>query len=43
MEASRGGQGKSARYRLTETAPRTDLVVGLLPPEALAAHVGKRS
>jgi hypothetical protein len=42
MEASRGGQGKSARYRLTEAAPRTDLVVGLLTPDALAAQLGRR-
>jgi predicted ArsR family transcriptional regulator len=43
MEASRGDQGKSARYRLTDTAPRPNLVVGLLTPEALAAQLGRRS
>jgi hypothetical protein len=42
VEASRGGQGKSARYRLTAAAPRTDLVVGLLTPAALAEHLGRR-
>lgn len=42
MESSRGGQGKSARYRLTEAAPRTDLVVGLLTPAALGAQLGRR-
>jgi len=31
-ETSKGGQGKSARYRLSETAPQGDIVLGLLAP-----------
>lgn len=40
LEGSKGGQGKSARYRLAERAPREDLLLGLLSPEALAAQAG---
>jgi DNA primase len=42
-EPSRGGQGKSARYRLADGAPRPDIVLGLLTPDALAAQLGPRS
>jgi DNA primase catalytic core len=35
----KGGQGKSARYRLAEGAPREDLVLGLLTPEELRARI----
>jgi energy-coupling factor transporter ATP-binding protein EcfA2 len=34
-ETSKGGQGKTARYRLAEGAPREDVVLGLLTPEDL--------
>jgi DNA primase/DNA-binding transcriptional ArsR family regulator len=40
-EASRGGAGKTTRYRLSGRGPRTDLVLGLLAPEALAALLGR--
>jgi DNA primase len=42
MESSRGGQGKSARYRVADAAPRTAVVLGLLTPDALAAQLGRR-
>jgi DNA-binding transcriptional ArsR family regulator len=35
LEASKGGQGKSARYRLADRAPREALLVGLLAPGEL--------
>ena len=35
LEASKGGQGKSARYRLCDRAPREALLVGLLAPDEL--------
>jgi DNA primase catalytic core len=38
-EASRGGQGKSARYKLASGAPREDVVLGLLTPEDLRARL----
>jgi DNA primase catalytic core len=34
-EASKGGAGKAARYRLTDRGPRKDLVLGLLTPAEL--------
>jgi DNA-binding transcriptional ArsR family regulator len=37
-EASKGGQGKSARYRLAEKAPH-DVVLGLLTPDQLQAQL----
>ena len=39
LEASKGGQGKSARYRLSERAPHQDLVLGLLAPDELRARL----
>jgi hypothetical protein len=41
VEASKGGQGKSARYRLAGRAPREQLVLGLLPPAELLARLGE--
>jgi len=41
-EASRGGAGKSARYRLTDRGPREDLVVGLLTPDELRRRLEGR-
>jgi DNA primase len=41
-EASRGGAGKATRYRLTERAPREELVLGLLRPEELEQKLGGR-
>jgi len=38
-DVSKGGQGKSARYRLSERAPRGDLVLGLLTPAELKARL----
>jgi DNA primase/DNA-binding transcriptional ArsR family regulator len=38
-EATKGGQGKSARYRLAESVPRQSVVLGLLTPEELAARL----
>ena len=38
-EGSKGGQGKSARYRLSDRAPH-DVILGLLTPEQLAAQLG---
>jgi hypothetical protein len=35
IEASKGGAGKAARYRLSDRAPRRDLVLGLLIPDDL--------
>ena len=35
-EASKGGAGRSTRYRLVDRGPRQDLVLGLLTPEDLA-------
>jgi DNA primase len=34
-----GGQGKAARYALTEKGPQKDLVLGLLTPEELRRHI----
>jgi predicted ArsR family transcriptional regulator len=34
-EATKGGQGKASRYRLSASAPREELVLGLLTPEEL--------
>jgi len=34
-EASKGGAGKTTRYRLVEQAPKSDVVLGLLTPEDL--------
>jgi 5S rRNA maturation endonuclease (ribonuclease M5) len=42
-ESSRGGQGKSARYRVADTAPRPEIGLGLLTPDALAAQLGRRA
>jgi len=39
-ETSKGGQGRSARYKLAEGAPREDLVLGLLTPEELRGRLG---
>ena len=36
-EEGRQGAGKTTRYRLVERGPRTDVVLGLLSPEALRA------
>jgi DNA-binding transcriptional ArsR family regulator len=41
-DVTKGGQGKSARYRLAESAPRQSVVLGLLTPEDLAARLGER-
>ena len=41
VEGSKGGQGKSARYRLSERAPRHEIVLGLLTPEQLRAQLEK--
>jgi predicted ArsR family transcriptional regulator len=41
-EASKGGAGKPTRYRLTERAPREELVLGLLTPEELERKLGGR-
>jgi DNA-binding transcriptional ArsR family regulator len=41
-EATKGGQGKSARYRLAESAPRQSVVLGLVTPEDLAARLKER-
>jgi DNA primase len=38
-EASKGGQGRSARYTLAPGAPREDIVLGLLTPEDLRARL----
>jgi len=38
-EGSKGGQGKSARYRLSDRAPH-DVILGLLTPEQLSAQLG---
>jgi DNA primase len=38
LEASKGGQGRSARYRLSGRAPREELLLGLLSPEDLRAR-----
>jgi DNA primase len=38
-DASRGGQGKSARYRLADKAPRPSIVLGLLTPDELRAKL----
>jgi DNA primase len=38
-EPSKGGQGRSARYRLLERAPGEERLLGLLPPEELRARV----
>jgi DNA primase len=35
-EASKGGAGRSTRYRLVDRGPRQDLLLGLLTPEDLA-------
>jgi hypothetical protein len=35
-EPSKGGAGRSTRYRLTDRGPREDLVLGLLRPQDLA-------
>ena len=35
LEASKGGQGKSARYRLSERAPGDELLLGLVAPAEL--------
>ena len=43
MEASKGGQGRSARYRLAGRGPRRELVLGLLRPEQLEAQLGRPS
>jgi len=40
-EASKGGQGKAARYRLAERAPR-DVVLGLLSPDELRRRLEGR-
>jgi len=40
-EEGRQGAGKMTRYRLLERGPRTDVVLGLLSPEALRAALGK--
>jgi hypothetical protein len=39
-ECSRGGAGKATRYRVSERAPRNELVLGLLPPEELKGRLG---
>jgi DNA primase len=39
-EEGRQGAGKMTRYRLVERGPRTDVVLGLLSPEALRAALG---
>jgi 5S rRNA maturation endonuclease (ribonuclease M5) len=39
LEASKGGQDKSARYRLADRAPREELLLGLLAPEQLRAKL----
>ena len=41
-ESSKGGAGKSTRYRLTDRGPRTDLVLGLLTPAQLAERLEMR-
>jgi len=38
----KGGQGKSARYRLSERAPRPSVVLGLLTPDELALRLAGR-
>jgi hypothetical protein len=40
-EASRGGAGKTTRYRLTSRGPGSDLVLGLLAPGELAERLQK--
>jgi len=39
LEASKGGQGRSARYRLSDRAPREELLLGLLTPEQLRSKL----
>ncbi len=39
LETSKGGQGKSARYRLSERAPREELLLGLLTPQELRSKL----
>jgi predicted ArsR family transcriptional regulator len=39
-EASKGGAGRGARYRLTERGPRTNVVLGLLAPVELRKRLG---
>ncbi len=39
LEASKGGQGKSARYRLCDRAPREELLLGLLAPDELRSKL----
>jgi len=39
-EEGRQGAGKMTRYHLVERGPRTDVVLGLLSPEALRAALG---
>jgi DNA-binding transcriptional ArsR family regulator len=41
-ESTKGGQGKSARYRIAARAPKQQLVLGLLTPAELAARLGGR-
>ena len=40
-EVSKGGQGKAARYRLAERAPR-NVALGLLSPEELRRRLEER-
>jgi Mn-dependent DtxR family transcriptional regulator len=42
-ESTKGGQGKSARYRIAARAPKAQLVLGLLSPAELAARLAGRS
>jgi DNA-binding transcriptional ArsR family regulator len=39
LEPSKGGQGRSARYRLSDRAPREELLLGLLTPEELRSKL----
>jgi DNA-binding transcriptional ArsR family regulator len=39
QEASKGGQGRSARYRLSDRAPREELLLGLLSPDELRSKL----
>jgi DNA primase catalytic core len=43
VEASKGGQGKTTRYRLAEREPHQQPVVGLLSPAELGAQLGGRA
>jgi hypothetical protein len=40
-EASKGGAGRSTRYKLTDRAPHDDLVLGLVTPQELARLIGQ--